>query len=81
MDIGSDSEAKEDFIDFSKQTALFASYDDQSVTPAQQDKKGKFKGAGGGTASYPPVEGMVLDDQLSEAKGPTLRWLACRCVL
>jgi hypothetical protein len=48
MDIGSDNEAQEDFIDFSRHTALFASYDDQAVTPAQQDKKGKFKGAGGG---------------------------------
>jgi hypothetical protein len=67
MNIGSDSEVQEDFIEFSKQTALFAAYDDQAVTPAQQDKKGEFKGAGGGTASYPPVEGMVLDDKSRRA--------------
>jgi hypothetical protein len=72
LDIGSDSEAQEDFIDFSSQTTLFASYDDQAVTPAQQDKKGKLKGDGGGTASYPPVEGVVLEDKLLEAEGPTV---------
>ena len=55
--------------DVSKQFVLFAEYDAKAVTPAQQVKKGKLKGAGGGTASYPPVEGMVLDDKLSEADG------------
>jgi hypothetical protein len=70
MESESDSEAQ-DVLDFSKQSVLFAEYDDKAVTPAQQVKKGKLKGAGGGTASYPPVEGMVLEDRLSEAEGPT----------
>jgi hypothetical protein len=70
MESESDSEAQ-DVLDVSKQFVLFAEYDDKAVTPAQQVKKGKLKGAGGGTASYPPVEGMVLDDKLSEAEGLT----------